>query len=119
MYNFLDAFTEYINKVSEFPIYNGKSMDDQNIYGVISNPIETPLRYGTQIFFDIFIWANEDAKYSEIIQKAELLKLQIDKLHLKEKVYAVIYAENVKSVDDKDYKKIKAQISCEARVMSE
>lgn len=119
MYDFLETFTKYINKISGFPIYNGKSMNDQNIYGVISNPIETPLRYGTQIFFDIFIWANEDTKYSDIIQKSESLRKQIDKLHLKEKVYAVIYAENVKTVDDKDYKKIKAQISCEARVMSE
>lgn len=118
MYNFLKKFTEEMNSKNIISFYNEEAIPTTEIYAVISNPTESSLRFGTQIFFDIFIWANENTKYEKIIKVCDSLKSIIDNLHFND-LLATVYVETIKKVDDKDYKKIKAQISCVARIMSE
>lgn len=114
---FMTDFIDFINKQNIISIYfDDAAKDAVYPYGVIDYPNETFLRYGTQVFFEIYIWADNSIKTENLESKVQKIKEVCDGKIFTES-HAILYCDGIKKVDDQDYTKIKKQISFVARIM--
>lgn len=116
MLDFFITLQEFINSQDIINIYYEEASKEASFpYGVISNPVETQLRYGTLIYFDINIWSSEPNTGIVLEEKVQkLIKLLNTKIFTKPR--AVVYFETQKPVSDPEYELIKKQITFSARI---
>lgn len=117
MSDFMETFIKFINDQDIIKVYyDDASKDAVYPYGVINNPHEQPLRYGTQVFFEMYIWSDSNIKTEDLESKVQKIKEVCDR-----KIFpgslAILYCDGIRNVDDQDYTKIKKQISFVARIM--
>lgn len=117
MSDFISKFIEDLNKQKILNVYyDDASKDAKYPYGVINNLYEQNLRYGSQIYFDLFIWSDGTIKSEDLEEKVQEIKKHCDSKIFND-IPAIVYVETIKNVDDSDYTKVKKQISFVARIM--
>ncbi len=101
--DFIKLYYEEASKKASFP------------YGVITDPVETSLRYGNLIYFDINIWSKDPITGEELEDiTRKLINLLDHKLFPKQR--AIVYFETQKPVSDPEFELIKKQITFSIRV---
>lgn len=117
MSNFMTEFIKFINDQEIMTIYYDDAAKEAVYpYGVINSPHEQPLRYGTQGFFEMYIWADNSIKTEDLESKVQKIKEVCDRKSFPNSL-SILYCEGIKNVDDQDYTKIKKQISFVVRIM--
>lgn len=115
MHDFFEALQKFLNEEGPMNIYYEEASKEASFpYGVISNPTETFLRYGTLIYFDINIWSKDPEVGISLEKKVDNLINLLDR-KLFSDVGAVIYFEDQKPVDDPEYELVKKQITFSVR----
>lgn len=99
----IDIYYEEASKKAKFP------------YGVISDPVNSNLKYGVLTYFDINIWSNEPNIGLELENKLQELITILDG-HIFSKERAVIYFESKKPVSDPEFELIKKKITFSVRI---
>ena len=119
MYNYSDFFIalqKYVNENDILNLYFDSAKKTAPFpYGVISDPVNSKLRYGTLVYFDINIWSSEPETGPELERKIENLINKLDGLIFKEQ-RAVVHFETQKDVDDPEFELIRKKITFSARI---
>lgn len=114
--DFFVALQEFVNKESIITIfYNEATKNAAFPYGVISEPQESLLRYGNQVFFDIYIWAQDPISGVKLEEICEKLSVLIDG-HIFPEQKAVVYFEDKKSVSDPEFELVKKKLTFSVKI---
>ena len=110
------AIQEYVNSKDVIKLYYEEASKKATFpYGVITDPVETSLRYGNLVYFDINICSKEPTTcddFENIIIK--LIILLDSKLFSKQR--AIVYFETQKPVSDPEFELIKKQVTFSIKV---
>lgn len=115
MYKAFIFLQEYIKKLKIIDVYYDEAGKNAKFpYGVISDPTESSLKYGTLIYFDINIWSNEPNIGLELEEKLQDLIDKLDRQLFPEGRF-VIYFEGQKPVSDPEFELIKRKLTFSIR----
>ena len=110
------AIQEYINSKDVIKLYYEEASKKATFpYGVITDPVETSLRYGNLVYFDINIWSKEPTTgddLEDIVRK--IINLLDSKLFSKRR--AVVYFATQNRVSDPEFQLIKKQVTFSIKV---
>ena len=114
--DFFIALQKYVNVRKIITLYYNEAKKNAPFpYGVISDPNESLLKYGNQVFFDILIWAKDPITGVKLEEITEQLIASLDR-HLFIEERAVIYFESQKSVSDQEFELVKKKLTFSVRI---
>lgn len=113
--DFFIALQEFVNKKDLLKLYYESASKNSSFpYGVISDPTESLLRYGKQVFFDINIWSDISIG-EELEEKIEQLISLLDRKLFTEQ-RAVVYFEGQSPVSDPEFELVKKKLTFSVRI---
>lgn len=115
MRNFFIALQEFVNKSDTITLYyESASKKAVFPYGVISDPVESLLKYGALVYFDINIWSDSNIDEDFELKIENLISLLDRKVFTEQR--AVIYFESQKPVSDPEFELVKKKITFSVRI---
>lgn len=110
------AIQEFVNSKDILQLYYEEAGKKAIFpYGVITDPVETGLRYGNLVYFDINIWSKEPTTGDDLEDIVRnLINLLDGKLFPKQR--AIVYFETQKPVSDSEFELIKKQVTFSIKV---
>lgn len=114
--NFFIALQKFVNGKDLLTLYYNEAKKNAPFpYGVISDPNESLLKYGNQVFFDILIWSKDPITGVKLEEITEQLIALLDR-HIFSEQRAVIYFESQKPVSDPEFELVKKKLTFSVRI---